>query len=41
MTEEAGLRFEQEAFGVTFASADRIEGTTAFVEKRTPTWHHR
>jgi enoyl-CoA hydratase len=41
MTEEAGLRFEQEAFGVTFASADRIEGTTAFVEKRAPAWQNR
>ncbi len=41
MTEESGLRFEQEAFGVTFASADRIEGTKAFVEKRPPVWQHR
>jgi enoyl-CoA hydratase len=41
MTEEAGLRFEQEAFGLTFASADRIEGTRAFVEKRQPAWQHR
>ena len=41
MTEEAGLRFEQEVFAVTFASADRIEGTQAFVEKRPPKWHHR
>ena len=41
MTEESGLRFEQEAFGVTFASADRIEGTEAFVEKRPPIWQHR
>ena len=35
------LRFEQEAFGVTFASADRVEGTTAFVEKRPPKWQHK
>ncbi|MBF6567467.1 MAG: enoyl-CoA hydratase/isomerase family protein [Candidatus Binataceae bacterium] len=41
MTEEAGLRFEQEAFGVMFASSDRVEGTKAFVEKRTPVWQHR
>lgn len=41
MTEETGLRFEQQAFGVTFASADRIEGTTAFVQKRGPIWQHR
>ncbi len=41
MTEESGLRFEQQAFGVSFASADRIEGTTAFVEKRPPVWRHR
>jgi enoyl-CoA hydratase len=41
MTEESGLRFEQQAFGVSFASADRAEGTTAFVEKRPPVWQHR
>ncbi len=38
MTEDAGLKLEQQAFGVCFASADRIEGTTAFVEKREPKW---
>ena len=27
MEEDAGLRFEQEAFGLTFASEDRVEGT--------------
>jgi len=36
--EDAGLRFEQEAFGVAFASADRVEGTKAFLEKRPPKW---
>ncbi len=41
MEEDAGLRFEQEAFGVTFASEDRVEGTGAFVEKRQPSWRHR
>ncbi len=41
MEEDAGLRFEQSAFGLAFASADRIEGTKAFVEKRDPKWQHR
>jgi enoyl-CoA hydratase len=41
MEEDVGLRYEQEAFGLTFASEDRVEGTTAFVEKRQPTWKHR
>ncbi len=41
MSEDAGLRFEQEAFGVVFGSADRVEGTAAFVEKRTPAWQHK
>ncbi len=36
--EDVGLRFEQEAFGVAFASPDRVEGTTAFLEKRAPKW---
>jgi enoyl-CoA hydratase len=40
MEEDAGLRFEQEAFGITFASADRVEGTNAFLEKRPPAWKH-
>jgi enoyl-CoA hydratase len=41
MNEDAGLRFEQSAFGLLFASADRLEGTRAFVEKREPKWQHR
>lgn len=41
MVEDAGLRYEQEAFGVVFASEDRVEGTTAFVEKRPPNWKHK
>jgi enoyl-CoA hydratase len=41
MDEDAGLRFEQSAFGGTFASADRIEGTKAFIEKRDPKWQHK
>jgi enoyl-CoA hydratase len=40
MEEDAGLRFEQSAFGLAFASADRVEGTKAFVEKRDPKWRH-
>jgi enoyl-CoA hydratase len=31
---ENGLRFEAEAFGVSFATADRAEGMKAFLEKR-------
>jgi enoyl-CoA hydratase len=31
---EAGLRFEAMAFGLTAASEDRHEGTSAFLEKR-------
>jgi enoyl-CoA hydratase len=41
MEEDAGLRFEQEAFGLTFASEDRVEGTRAFVQKRDPKWLHK
>jgi enoyl-CoA hydratase len=41
MNEDAGLRFEQEAFGVAFGSSDRVEGTAAFVEKRPPKWQHK
>jgi enoyl-CoA hydratase len=33
---QAGLRFEAMAFGLTAASDDRREGTTAFLEKRKP-----
>jgi enoyl-CoA hydratase len=40
MEEDAGLRFEQNAFGLVFSSADRVEGTRAFVEKRDPKWRH-
>lgn len=39
--EDAGLRFEQEAFGVAFAGADRVEGTKAFLDKRAPKWQGR
>ncbi|MGH7781109.1 MAG: enoyl-CoA hydratase-related protein [Candidatus Binataceae bacterium] len=41
MEEDAGLRFEQEAFAVVFASEDRVEGTSAFVAKRPALWKHR
>jgi enoyl-CoA hydratase len=41
MEEDAGLRFEQQTFGVVFGSADRVEGTAAFVEKREPKWQHK
>ncbi len=32
---------EQRAFGLSFASEDRVEGTTAFVEKRDPSFQGR
>jgi enoyl-CoA hydratase len=41
MTESEGLLYEQSAFGLTFGSADKAEGTQAFVEKRAPKWLHR
>ena len=31
---EEGLRFEAAAFGLSAATEDRIEGTTAFLAKR-------
>jgi enoyl-CoA hydratase len=37
----SGCRFEADAFAVTFAAADRVEGLTAFLEKRTPRWKGR
>jgi enoyl-CoA hydratase/carnithine racemase len=36
-----GLRYEVEAFAFTFASEDRVEGLTAFREKRPPVWKGR
>jgi enoyl-CoA hydratase len=38
---DAGLRYEQNAFGVCFGSDDRVEGMRAFVAKRTAQWQHR
>ncbi len=37
----SGLRYEVEAFGVTFGTEDRVEGLTAFLEKRPPAWKGR
>jgi enoyl-CoA hydratase len=38
---DAGLRFEAMAFGLSFASDDRREGTAAFLEKRKPAFTGR
>ncbi len=35
---ETGCRYETEAFGVTFATEDRVEGLKAFMDKRAPAW---
>jgi enoyl-CoA hydratase len=37
----AGCRLEIEAFAVTFASEDRVEGLKAFLDKRPPAWKGR
>jgi enoyl-CoA hydratase/carnithine racemase len=36
-----GCRFESEAFGVVFATEDRVEGLRAFLGKRRPVWKGR
>ena len=36
-----GCRYEIEAFAVTFASEDRVEGLRAFLDKRPPAWKGR
>ncbi|SEG16652.1 enoyl-CoA hydratase [Bryocella elongata] len=36
-----GLLFERRLFQSAFATEDRTEGMTAFVEKRAPVWKHR
>lgn len=38
---QEGLRFESRAFHATFATEDRKEGMTAFVEKRKPAFKNR
>jgi enoyl-CoA hydratase len=38
---EAGLEFERRNFFLLFATDDEREGTTAFIEKRRPTWSGR
>jgi enoyl-CoA hydratase/carnithine racemase len=37
----SGLAWESQLFAGLFATADRIEGTTAFIEKRKPTFTGR
>lgn len=36
-----GIKFERRAFHASFAFEDRVEGMTAFAEKRKPAWKHR
>ncbi|MDZ4767493.1 MAG: enoyl-CoA hydratase-related protein [Chloroflexota bacterium] len=36
-----GLDYEKRNFYLTFATEDKTEGTTAFLEKRPPQWKHR
>ncbi len=36
-----GVKFERRTFHATFALEDRLEGMTAFAEKRKPNWKHR
>jgi enoyl-CoA hydratase len=36
-----GLRFERRVFYASFATDDRLEGMTAFVEKRSPNFTNR
>lgn len=35
-----GLKYERKVFHATFATQDRKEGMTAFVDKRKPKWTH-
>jgi len=41
MSLEEGLRFERRIFHSTFSTEDRLEGMTAFVEKRAPNFKHK
>jgi enoyl-CoA hydratase len=36
-----GIRFERTIFQSLFATDDKNEGMTAFIEKRKPEWNHR
>jgi enoyl-CoA hydratase len=36
-----GLRRERDLFEALFETEDQVEGMTAFLEKRPPTWRHR
>lgn len=38
LTLKDGLQFEKKAFYASFATKDRFEGMSAFVEKRKPEW---
>ena len=38
---DTGCRYEVEAFGIAFATEDRVEGLHAFLEKRPPAWKGR
>ena len=38
---ETGCRYEVEAFAVTFATEDRVEGLKAFLDKRPAAWKGR
>lgn len=35
---QQGLKYERRVFHSTFATKDRLEGMTAFAEKRKPNW---
>ena len=41
MTQELGLQYEANLFGIAFSTEDRIEGTKAFVEKRKPNFKEK
>jgi enoyl-CoA hydratase len=36
-----GLNYEKRNFYLAFGTEDRMEGMTAFIEKRKPAWKHR
>ena len=38
---ETGIEFERKNFYLLFASEDKAEGMSAFIEKRKPNWKHR